>query len=199
RRRGDDNGRDWRRSIGVFRRPLPQDGGARSCRPGETVGSDGHGGCGLDDSRRAACHADESARFSRARALGRAAGGRLVHPRHRAARSPGKARLQTRPQPNGEEVGMSALRERDAGTRRVLIVCQLDGYANELRPIEIQRFLIAHGHDVQLANTYYLSRASSAPTSRRNKLPSLRPKRTLLYAIEAASLVLTRRWNFGRR
>ena len=94
---------------------------------------------------------------------------------------------------------MSALRGRDAGTRRVLIVCQLDGYANELRPIEIQRFLIAHGHDVQLANTYYLSRASSAPASRRNKLPSLRPKRTLLYAIEAASLVLTRRWNFGRR
>jgi hypothetical protein len=94
---------------------------------------------------------------------------------------------------------LSTLGERDARRKRILIVCQLDGYANELRPIEIQRFLRSHGHDVQLANTYYLSRASKARDSLRNKLPSLRPKRMLLYAIEAASLVLTRRWGFGRR
>jgi hypothetical protein len=85
------------------------------------------------------------------------------------------------------------------GGKRILIVCQLDRYANGLRPVEIQRFLAARGHEAVLANTYYLSRSSSVPGSFRSKLPRPTPKRLALYAIEAASVVFTRRWQFGRR
>jgi hypothetical protein len=42
--------------------------------------------------------------------------------------------------------------------KRVLIVCQLDGYANGVRPVEIERFLRRNGHDVRLVNTYFLSK-----------------------------------------
>jgi hypothetical protein len=83
--------------------------------------------------------------------------------------------------------------------KRILIVCQLDRYANGLRPVEIQRFLTARGHKASLVNTYYLSRASSAPGSFKSKLPRLTPKRLALYAVEAASVVFTRRWELGRR
>jgi len=83
--------------------------------------------------------------------------------------------------------------------RRVLIVCQLDGYANGLKPVEIARFLRELGHDVHVANTYYLSRASSRSSSLRSKLPALGLRRLALYAVEAASLLFTRHWKFGRR
>lgn len=83
--------------------------------------------------------------------------------------------------------------------RRVLLVCQLDGYANGWRPVEIVRFLRDRGHDVHVVNTYFLSRASAKTDSLRNKLPHLHPKRLALYAAEVASLLFTRRWNFGRR
>lgn len=80
-----------------------------------------------------------------------------------------------------------------------MILCQLDRYANGLRPVEVERFLHERGHDVRLVNTYYLSRRSGAEDSLLNKLPALGFRRALLYAIEAASAVLTRRWRFGRR
>ena len=48
----------------------------------------------------------------------------------------------------------------DASGKRVLIVCQLDGYATGVRPVEIERFLRARGHDVLLVNTYFLSKTS---------------------------------------
>jgi len=44
-----------------------------------------------------------------------------------------------------------------------------------------------------------LSRASDDPSSLRNKLPQPTPLKLALYAVEAASLRLTRRWSFGRR
>ncbi len=50
-----------------------------------------------------------------------------------------------------------------------------------------------------LANTYYLSRASNDAESFRKKLPPLRLRRLALYAADAASLLFTRRWKFGRR
>jgi hypothetical protein len=84
-------------------------------------------------------------------------------------------------------------------TKRILIVCQLDAYANGSAPVEIARFLRGRGHQVRLANTYYLGRASRAPGSLRTKLPPLELKRFALYAVEAASVLFTRRWNFGRR
>jgi hypothetical protein len=83
--------------------------------------------------------------------------------------------------------------------KRVLIVCQLDAYANGLIPVEIERFLRRSGHEVRLVNTYYLGRGSGAPGSLRTKLPPLELKRCALYAVEAASVLFTRRWNFGRR
>ena len=82
--------------------------------------------------------------------------------------------------------------------KRVLIICQLDEYANGLVPVEIERFLRGRGHEVRLANTHYLGRASDAPGSLRTKLPPLELKRFALYAVEAASVLFTRRWNFGR-
>jgi len=63
----------------------------------------------------------------------------------------------------------------------------------------VQRFLQARGHEVRLVNTYYLGRASSVPGSFRSKLPALGLLRSALYATEAASALLTRRWKFGRR
>ena len=84
-------------------------------------------------------------------------------------------------------------------TRRVLLVCQRDGYANGVLPNAIERFMRERGHDVQVADTYSLSRASSDRSSVRSKLPALEPKRLALYGVEAASRILMRRWGFGRR
>lgn len=84
--------------------------------------------------------------------------------------------------------------------RRVLIVAQLDGYANSVRPLAIERFLRERGHDVHLVDTNCLARASSEAGSLGRMLPgSLRPARLTLYANDLASKVLTRRWGFGRR
>jgi hypothetical protein len=84
-------------------------------------------------------------------------------------------------------------------TRRVLIICQVDRYANGLKAVEVQRFLQKRGYEVRLVNTYYISRASSVRGSLRNKLPHLAPRRLALYVVEAASALLTRRWKLGRR
>jgi hypothetical protein len=83
--------------------------------------------------------------------------------------------------------------------RKVLLVCQLDGYANGWRPVEIERFLRERGHDVRVENTYYLGRASSDSGSVWNKLPPWGVRRFALYAVEVASLLFTRRWKWGRR
>lgn len=89
--------------------------------------------------------------------------------------------------------------ETNQAPRRVLLVCQLDGYANGWRPVEIEQFLRRRGHEVQVANTYYLSRASADSSTIRNKLPRLRPRFLALYGVEAVSRLFTRRWDFGRR
>ncbi|MFD5127441.1 glycosyltransferase [Streptomyces olindensis] len=84
--------------------------------------------------------------------------------------------------------------------KRVLIVAQLDGYANSVKPLAIERFLRELGHEVRLVDTNYLARASSTPGSPGRMLPgSLRPAKLALYANDIASRVLTRRWGFGRR
>jgi hypothetical protein len=94
------------------------------------------------------------------------------------------------------EVNASVRRESGG---RVLLVCQLDGFANGWRPVEMQRFLERNGHEVHVVNTYYLSRASSDPKSRLSRLPHPAPLKAALYAVEAAAVALTRRWPFGRR
>ncbi|MDQ1050178.1 hypothetical protein [Streptomyces sp. V4I2] len=84
--------------------------------------------------------------------------------------------------------------------RRILIVAQLDGYANSVKPLAIERFLRERGHDVRLVDTSCLARASSEPGSLGRLLPgSARPARLTLYVNDVASKVLTRRWTFGRR
>jgi hypothetical protein len=80
-----------------------------------------------------------------------------------------------------------------------LVICQLDRYANGLKPVAIEQFLRKRGHHVRLVDTYYLSRVSSSRSSFASKLPSPRPRRAALYATEVASLLLTRRWRIGRR
>jgi len=85
-----------------------------------------------------------------------------------------------------------------ATAKRVLIICQLDRVSNGVKPVEVERFLHARGHHVELVNTYYLGRASGKPGSVWNKLPPLAPKRFALYMVEAFS-ALVRRWPFARR
>jgi hypothetical protein len=84
-------------------------------------------------------------------------------------------------------------------SKRVLIVCQLDGYANGVRPLEIESFLRRHGHEVEVADTYYLSRASQTRGSRWTRLPRPGLRRLALYAVELLALLATRRWQYGRR
>lgn len=84
-------------------------------------------------------------------------------------------------------------------SKRVLLICQRDQYANGVKAPAIEQFLRKRGHDVCLVDTYYLSRASSSKGSIVRKLPSPDPRKAALYATEAASMVLTRREGFGRR
>jgi hypothetical protein len=83
--------------------------------------------------------------------------------------------------------------------KRVLIVCELDGYANGLKPVEVERFLRSRGHEVRVVNTILLGRASANPDSWLRKLPSPHPRSFCLYLVQLASRLLTRRWSFGRR
>jgi hypothetical protein len=83
--------------------------------------------------------------------------------------------------------------------KRILIVCELDGYANGQKPVEIERFLRSRGHDVQMANALYLGRASSKSGSLLRRLPHPGARRLALYLVQLASLLFTRRWRFGRR
>ena len=94
---------------------------------------------------------------------------------------------------------LSVMEKRNDGAKRVLVIGELDGYANSLKPVAIEQFLREHGHDVRLVDTYSLSRASGAAGSLRRKLPAWTPKKVALYAVEAAARLLTRRWGFGRR
>ncbi|MDH6108519.1 hypothetical protein P3T36_003837 [Kitasatospora sp. MAP12-15] len=86
-----------------------------------------------------------------------------------------------------------------AAPRRVLILCQLDDYANRLKPLQVERFLRERGHQVVLADTYRLSRASTARGSLGARLPAPTPRRLALYATEAAGALLVGRWPTGRR
>lgn len=95
--------------------------------------------------------------------------------------------------------GVGLTMEAKQARKRVLLVCQLDGYANGWRPVEMEQFLRRRGHEVHVENTYYLSRASADSKSLRNKLPKLHPKLLALYGVEAASRLFTRGWGFGRR
>ncbi len=83
--------------------------------------------------------------------------------------------------------------------RRVLLFVQSDGYANGVRASEFERFLREQGHQVEVVDTYFLGRASPTRGSLRNKLPPRELRKVGLYAAEAASVLLTRRWPYGRR
>ena len=78
--------------------------------------------------------------------------------------------------------------------QRVLVLGKLDGYANGIKPAAVHRYLVERGHHATLVNTYHLSRASSVAGSLGSKLPRPGLRRLALYALEAASAVLSRRW-----
>jgi hypothetical protein len=89
--------------------------------------------------------------------------------------------------------------DRTTGNRkRVLLVAQLDGYANGVKAEGVAEFLRARGHDVEMLNTYYLSRASGRSGSPATKLPRPGVRRLVMYAAEAVSR-LTRRSKLARR
>jgi hypothetical protein len=81
--------------------------------------------------------------------------------------------------------------------KRVLLVAQIDGYANGVKPNAVASFLRARGHRVELVNTYYLSRLSAERGTFANKLPHPSPRRLGVYATEALSR-FTRRDGFAR-
>lgn len=79
------------------------------------------------------------------------------------------------------------------------MVAQLDGYANGVKPNAVVRFLRSHGAEVDVVDTYYLARASTRRGSFASKLPRPGLRRLAIYGTELASLLLTRRWSFGRK
>ena len=81
---------------------------------------------------------------------------------------------------------------------RVLLVAQLDGFANGVKPAAVAQFLRDQGADVEVVDTYYLSRASTHAGSPATKLPRPGLRRLAIYAVEAAG-VFTRRRAFTRR
>lgn len=83
--------------------------------------------------------------------------------------------------------------------RRILIIGQLDGYANQIKPLQIRRFLQERGHEVCLVDTYRLSRASSDASRLAGRLPAPTPRRAALYATEAITALVVRHWDGGRR
>ncbi|WLW50652.1 glycosyltransferase [Streptomyces sp. YU58] len=94
---------------------------------------------------------------------------------------------------------MTTASPRTRAGKRVLVICQLDAYANGVKPAAIERFLRQRGHDARLVDTYHLSRWARAPGPFGGRLPAPDPRKFALYLTEAASVVLTRRWGFGRR
>jgi hypothetical protein len=74
----------------------------------------------------------------------------------------------------------------------------MDGYANGVKPAAVDRFLRSNGHDVQVVNTYFLSRISSNRGSLSNRVPKPRLRAMAIYLVEAG-FVLTRRSSFLRR
>jgi hypothetical protein len=89
--------------------------------------------------------------------------------------------------------------EPNEGTKRVLIVGEVDGYANGLKPVEMARYLRERGHHVELFDTLHLSRASDREGSVLTKLPYPEPRRFALYLVQLVSLLFARRWSWGRR
>jgi hypothetical protein len=80
--------------------------------------------------------------------------------------------------------------DRDRGARRVLILGQLDGFANGKWPLAALRFLESCGHDPEIIDTYHLSRAGSSGLRRR--VPGMAPAQWLLFAVEACLSLLAR-------
>ncbi|GAC1315736.1 MAG: hypothetical protein NVSMB16_12780 [Acidimicrobiales bacterium] len=88
-------------------------------------------------------------------------------------------------------------RSESTASVRVLVICQLDRYANGLKPIEVERFLSSRGHRVEIVNTYHLSRASWSAEGSTSKLPPPEPRRIALYLTELGA-ALNRRSSWGR-
>ena len=133
-----------------------------------------------------------------------------LEPLGRLARAPGAApeilaaarrlagELLRRRRRFGEAIMLPAVRPGGTG-KRVLIVGELDGYANGQKPVEIEQYLRRRGHDVRMANAYYLGRASDKKGSIASKLPAPAPRKLALWLVQLASLLFTRRWAWGRR
>ncbi|MET7697858.1 hypothetical protein [Streptomyces sp. NPDC005485] len=75
--------------------------------------------------------------------------------------------------------------------RRVLVIGQLDGFGNSLKPVAIARFLRERGHQVRLVDTSGLSRASTS-AGFRGKLPAPDAGKIALYVNEVLSMLIRR-------
>jgi hypothetical protein len=114
--------------------------------------------------------------------------------RHQADRPCTRGRAASR-----ATIDSTPLDKRSTHGRRVAIICQLDGFANGVKPVEIERFLRERGHEVRLVNTSYLGRASAAQGSVANRLPALTPRRLALYGVNGVYVLINRHWKLGRR
>ncbi|WP_367319419.1 hypothetical protein [Streptomyces sp. HUAS ZL42] len=98
---------------------------------------------------------------------------------------------------------MNATKPADAAApthrKRVLVICELDGYSNTVRPTEIHRFLRRRGHEVHLFDVADLAVTPSAGSLFGRRLPGPRPRQVALYATEAVSSLITRHGGPGRR
>ena len=83
--------------------------------------------------------------------------------------------------------------------RRVLVVAQLDAFANQLKPVAIERFLRTRGHDVQVVDTELLARCSGKRGTMRSRLPGLGARRIALYGVETARRLVRRSDPLHRR
>ena len=80
------------------------------------------------------------------------------------------------------------MNDTSARTRRVAVICQLDRFANGVKPVQIDRFLRERGHEVHLVDTYHLSRAASVGGPLARRRPGRGLRRPALYALEVAGL-----------
>ena len=82
----------------------------------------------------------------------------------------------------------------------MLIICELDGYPNGQKPVEMEQLPASPRAPRRMANTIWLSSALPQDgVDRCSKLPNPAPRKLALYLVQLASLLFTRRWQFGRR
>src|SRR4051812_42366252 len=75
-------------------------------------------------------------------------------------------------------------------TRRALIICAPDAYANAIKPAKLLEYCRAHNYSAELYSTTHLSRMGA--TGIRAYLPGMGLRKLQLYGIEALDLLASK-------